>query len=53
MRKQGRKTGDLINEKPLNLIRKQEGKPIIYCFAGGENPPKSSQKNGRGKSGAY
>ncbi len=32
MRKRGGKTRDLINEKPPNSMRKQGGKPIIYCF---------------------
>ena len=30
-------------------MRKQDRKPIICCFAGGEKLPKPSQKNGRRK----
>ena len=49
MRKRGKKTGDLIDKKSPNLMRIQERKPIICCFAGGEKPSKSSQENGREK----
>ena len=52
MRKQERKTGDLINEKPLNSIRKRRGKPMGCCFAGVEKAPKPSYTNGGGNPGA-
>ncbi len=46
MRKRGGKIGDSINKNPPNSMRKHGGKPIVYCFTGGEKPPKSNWKNG-------
>ena len=52
MRKRGKKIGDSINEKPLNLTKKQRRKPIGRYFTKDEKPPKPSQENDRRKSGA-
>ena len=42
MKKRGRKSETLINEKPSNLMRKKRGKPIICCFVGSEKALKPS-----------